>query len=585
MRSPLSALAAALIAAWPATSTSQILRDPPKPAVADTLVLATSPVEQAKQVQASFERFRRANMPVRRSGRPGVCDEPVGPFCYWYNESDQVPAEPAATGERRKQMLRNLDSLAALAPDDRWISGQRVRYLVEDARPSEALAVARACPGRTWWCDVLTGFSLHALGQYADADSVYEVGVGKMLPRDQCMWRDISMLLDDDAKQVYRRLACGDPKRREYEDRAWWYARTLYLMHGNDSRTEYFARMTMAQMAKDGGTGHTEAFSDDQRELMLRFGWETAWSREAVPQQQSLDGSGFSITGFEPRPAYRYIPAGFVLNNPAVSDSADWRLQLPPVMGRYAPPYAKVFKALEHQKAMFRRGDTALVVVSYNATSFPEFRGTQLEAAMTVSPGESPRTYQVRKSGGNGREILSLRAPWTPLIMSVEVAAPSKSAVARARYGISPPYALGTRVSLSDLLFYKAGGEFPRTAEEAIPRALPTERVMSNEKLGVFWESYGTDPAGERMKISLTVIREVPDNPGLLRRSLRLAREVTPVSVTVNDMSALGTRTSARAIELDISTLPKGAYIVQLELEVGGQYVVRADHRIEIIGP
>jgi hypothetical protein len=237
---------------------------------------------------------------------------------------------------------------------------------------------------------------------------------------------------------------------------------------------------------------------------------------------------------------------------------------------------------------MFRRGDSALVVVAYNTNEFPEFRNTPLEAALTVSPGEAPRPFQTRKSGGDGSGIFTLKAPWTPLIMSAEVAAPGKYAVARARYGISPPYAIGTRVSVSDLLFFKPYGTFPVNADSAIPHALSTERVRANEKLGVFWEAYGTDPQGEAMKISLTVVREIPDDPGFLRRraqALRLAREVTPVSVTVNDVSAFGSRVSPRALELDISTLPRGSYIVQLEIEVNGQYVVRADHRIEIIGP
>ena len=140
-------------------------------------------------------------------------------------------------------------------------------------------------------------------------------------------------------------------------------------------------------------------------------------------------------------------------------------------------------------------------------------------------------------------------------------------------------------MSLSDLLFYKPYGSFPTTAEEAIPHALPTERMRANEKLGVFWEAYNTDPNGEKMGISLTVVREIPDNPTFLRRSLRIGRENTPVSVSVQDMSAIGKTLSARAIELDISTLPKGAYIVQLEVSVAGQYVIRTDHRIEIISP
>ena len=50
-------------------------------------------------------------------------------------------------------------------------------------------------------------------------------------------------------------------------------------------------------------------------------------------------------------------------------------------------------------------------------------------------------------------------------------------------------------------------------------------------------------------------------------------------------MSARGSRTTPRALELDMSTLKKGSYIVQLEIAVAGQYVIRADHRIEVIGP
>jgi hypothetical protein len=180
-----------------------------------------------------------------------------------------------------------------------------------------------------------------------------------------------------------------------------------------------------------------------------------------------------------------------------------------------------------------------------------------------------------------------VKASWGPLLMSAEVAAPERHAVARARYGVRLPYAVGTRVTLSDLLFYKPYGTFPSTVEEAAPHAVPTERLRADEKLGVYWESYGTDPAGEKMNVSLTVVKEV-EEAGFLRRkaeALKLVRQATPVSVSVDDMSARGASVSPRAIELDISTLKKGSYIVQLEITVAGQYTVRADHRIEIIAP
>jgi hypothetical protein len=152
---------------------------------------------------------------------------------------------------------------------------------------------------------------------------------------------------------------------------------------------------------------------------------------------------------------------------------------------------------------------------------------------------------------------------------------------------MSPPVAVGARVTLSDLLFFKPYGAFPTSVEDAAPHALATERLMSNEKLGIYWESYGTDPAGEKMKVSLTVVREVTE-AGLFQRltkSLKLVHEATPVVVSVEDLSAQGRTVTPRALELDVSTLKKGSYIVQLEIEVAGQYVIRAEHRIEVIGP
>ena len=147
---------------------------------------------------------------------------------------------------------------------------------------------------------------------------------------------------------------------------------------------------------------------------------------------------------------------------------------------------------------------------------------------------------------------------------------------------MSPPFAVGTRVTLSDLLFYKPFGTFPASVEQAAPHAVPTERLRADEKLGVYWESYGTDPNGEKMKVSLTVVKESEERHYSVGKKSKTA---TPVIVSVEDLSARGTNISPRAIELDISTLKKGSYIVELEVEVAGQYTVRAEHRIEIIGP
>lgn len=561
---------------------AQIIRDPSAKtgAAADP----GSALETGKQAQADFERFRHEHLPAARSGAPGQCDETVGRFCYWYNERETVPHEPATITARREALNAILDTLAHRDPADRWISAQRVRYLVESERPGDALKAAQECGTGGWWCDILIGFSLHMLGEYRSADSVYAAALTKMLPRDRCAWRDISMLIDDDTKQQYRRLPCGDKARDAFEDRVWLLAKTLYAMKGNDSRTEWYARMTMALMLQDAATPHQFGFDDDERELMLRFGWARAWAttRSADPRQR-----GFSVVSMEPIPAYRMIPPGFVLNNPPLSDSTNWRLQLPPVIARYAPSYAKTLKALEHQKAVFRRGDSAMVIMAYDARVTKELKDQKVNAALVIVPADARRAYMVSMKDAPMTGVLTARAPWGPVLMSAELTSTEKSAVARARYGVSPPFAVGTRVTLSDLLFYKPYGSFPNSAEEAAPHAHPTERLRADDKLGVYWEAYGTDPNGEKMNISLTVVKEVEES-GFLRRqakALKLSREATPVSVTVQDLSARGQNLSQRALELDIRTLTPGSYIVQLEIEVAGQYIVRADHRIEIVNP
>jgi hypothetical protein len=236
---------------------------------------------------------------------------------------------------------------------------------------------------------------------------------------------------------------------------------------------------------------------------------------------------------------------------------------------------------------MFKRGDTALVVMAYDTRGTKPLAGGKLTAALVVTPNEKPTDYGKIVHDAPETGVLMARAPWGPLLMSAEVYAPDKKAVARARYGMRPPVAVGARVSLSDLLFFRPYGFLPTSVEAAAPHALSTERLLANEKLGVYWESYGTDPSGEKMNVSLTVVREVTE-AGVLQRltkSLKLVHEATPVVVSVEDLSALGKTVTPRALELDISTLKKGSYIVQLEVEVAGQYVIRAEHRIEVIGP
>ena len=557
-------------------------REEPAPlqaAVGDT----TTPEGLARAEQVKFEQLRRNNLPNAQSGRPGTCDEQVGRFCYWYDEKAPKAIELKTVTDGREHLIHVLDSVARVVPVNRWIAGQRVRYLDEAGRRDDALKAAQECQAGGWWCGALVAFAQHERGNYWAADSGFKVVQGRMGERERCQWRDISMLIDDDTRQAYRHLPCGKEKEA-FEDRLWWYSRTLYGLRGNDSRTEWNARQLMVRFYQDGPSAHQFGFDEDERELSLRFGWPRYWAKDGSDARGVLN-----IVSDEASPAYRYLPAGNVLSNPAISDSSQWRLHQPPVIGRYAPPYARRLVALEHQQAMFRRGDSALLVMAYDVSQVPALgTAAHRRAAMVVAQGEQPAPQSTSRENAPALGTMSVKGVWGPLLFSGEVWAPDSSVVARARYGVHAPYAVDTRVTVSDLLFFKPSGTPPTTVEEALPLALPTERVRAGAPLGVYWESYGTNPDGEVMKLTVTVVREVEESGGILRRKntgLKLVREATPVSISVNDMSARGRTISPRSVTLDISTLKKGAYIVQLEISVDGQYALRADHRIEITGP
>ncbi len=592
----------ALLAFWALTPLSaQILRDSARP-----LSTPVSVVEIARAKQKFFEDFRRAHLPMLPPGPFHGCKEEVGRLCYWYDElTPPYPREPPVIGRERMRMLSLFDSLGKIDPEDSWLASQRVRYYSEIERYDDALLAARGCTEHGPYCDQLVGFALHMLGRFASADSAFAVAIEKMDQASGCQFRDISLLIDADSRKAYRLFRCGDPKRVAFEDRLWFLSRTLYSRAGNDSRTEYYSRETMIQLLEDAENLYQFGLDGDEQEILLRYGWTRAWAAGAArpvagftfsvgmngngsSQGNGAAGGRGSAGGIEPMPAYRIMPSASVFDNPSMSDTTSWGIQYPPVRARYAPMYARTFKSLEHQEATFRRGDSALVVMAYDGRSIREFNNTLVTAALVVmSVGAEPHEFVTRASGPASAGALTVKAPWGPLLMSVEAAAPDNHTVARSRYGLSHFVMPDARVTLSDLLMFKPYESTPVSAEEAAPHALNSDRVRADEKLGVYWEAYGTDPTGEKMSITLTVIRELGDD-GFLRRmtkSIGLGRSSTPVSVSVQDISARGSTRTPRALELNIGTLSKGSYVVELEVEMAGQVVMRADHHIEVVSP
>ena len=129
-----------LLAAIGTAAPAQIIRQPgAASATGDTIF--GNPVAEGHRAQAMFEQYRVLHLPTSRVSAPANCDERVGSWCYWYDERPG-PTEPKDIADARSRLIGELDTLARQAPEDRWLSAQRVRYLTEADRPADAVAAA-----------------------------------------------------------------------------------------------------------------------------------------------------------------------------------------------------------------------------------------------------------------------------------------------------------------------------------------------------------------------------------------------------------------------------------------------------------
>ncbi len=552
-------------------------------------------VSTLKLRQTEFEGFRRQNLPslsLSFGGGSGGCDEQVGRFCYWYDDTQEPPpGEGARIREARARFIVALDSAVAVFPDNEWINGALVRYLAEAKREAEGVTVAKKCVGDGWFCPALRGFALHLAGRFAESDQAWTKALAAMDPQQACEWRDLKLILDDALLRDYRGVRCE--ARVAQEARVWWLARPMMSSEGNDARTEYLSRVFYAHMLNEAPSVYQEGFDSDERELLLRYGWPRDWTTASgyLPGR----GSQVVITGHEPTPAPPMLPLAATVKNPAFSDSLQWRGKgLPGVRARYSPAGARRLLALQHQSAVFRRGDTALVAMSYNVAADTALataarvgdRGPSggLRAALVLTRGvEGDATIaRVETPGVTG--VVTAMMPWGPMLMSAEVGDPSRSTLARARYGLRLTDTPTSRVSISDLLLFNPYDGVPRSLEDALPHMRSSQILGDETSIGIYWETYNTNPTGEGIQVSITVAPE-ESNGGWLRRGLtklRLARESEPVSVGLTDVSARGRGFTPRAVVVDLATLKKGRYLMQLEITAEGAIPVRTERVITV---
>lgn len=538
-------------------------------------------LRRARRAQGSFEITRRGRLPVSNGSPSGRCDVRVGRFCYWHDDGEPPPKpEPKEIGRARGKLLAALDSAAADSPADEWIVGQRVRYHMENADARAALAAARACRSAPWWCAALAGFVLHQDSQPVAADSAYRIALERMSAEERCRWTDVSMLLEGKTAAAWKRAPCGDAERSAVRDsiasHLWWLSRPFFGRPTNDRYTEHLARRTMSRLESMATAGYDTRWGTDTEELLLRFGWPTAWSRHLPAYGSSASPS---IIGHEPTPSFHFVPDDRALDVAPGSLRQDaWQPTLREASERYAPTYLKHVAPLRAQVGIFRRGADALVVARLDPPADSLLRDS-LVSVLAISQGADESPVVTRRAGSAA--TLTATAPWRDALVSVELFAPR--AAARLRVG-TPMRAPTGRIHLSDLLFYDAvTSPVPATLDSALRVVLGDARTSSDRRVGVLWETYGLAPSGETVDVSLEVERVRVGWATRAAERLRLATAASPIRVRWAESPDRRSGGTFRALALDLSHLAAGHYEIRLRVNAADGATATAVRELEIV--
>ena len=537
-------------------------------------------LREARSAQTRFESVRRANLPLdRSSGTRQECDAQIGRYCYWYDSTDsEGPPESRTISQARAELLALLSSVSERHPEDLWLVGQRVRYLLEDGKRSEALLVAQRCRAEGWWCSALEGLVLHASEQYSEADAAFGAALNAMPEDRKCDWLDLRSLFERALEREFARANCAE--RERIANQLWTLSQPLWSIAGNDLRTEHFARRTMAAARQNSANPLGFHWASDDVELLVRYGWDK-WYTRRLPEIHGFAASPL-VTGHSRAPSYDFFPTAEAFALKRVRDS-EWNLRDPLARTRYAPAHVKRLTGLPHQLSRFPRGDSMLVAVAWRAEDSVLARDSTVAWLVTIrSPDDRAPHIRGTKAGTSGHGTLLAMMERDSMVASIEVRGDSSRHAGRARYSIDPVSCDGPWC-LSDLMLFD-GTRPPSEVEVASVLEVATSdlRFPNRQPIGVFWEVHGVPAERVPVWLSLTV---TPVSVGRLRRlatTLRLAADLAPVRLRWQATLREGAR-EGQHLTVRLPSTARGRYRVLLTVEPPGAPPVSAAREIEVI--
>jgi hypothetical protein len=525
----------------------------------------------------------------------------------------------SAMRQHRALLLDALDRAAAILPGDDFLTGQRVRFLLDQGEVARAREVAAACAAAQSTCLLLRGMLEVERGDIPRADSLFRV-VDAMLGADaRCNWNRIVALLPPVQRARYEAASCAE---QEAINRTfWWLSDPLFAQPGNERWAVHMSRKTWLLLHR--------AFERDER-----YNWQAVLGGDAVDEMIVRYGPpDFSAWGYDendqghdgyllvhdsrPSPPYttaeytvgrvHSAPEWSAVESPFTAPAGAWTLATPrdSALTAWWPSehFARSRQMMsfdEGQSASFRRQANVVFATAVHA-AMPEIGATlgRRSAVLFLSPGPGDlRAVDRQTPREDGTFVLSAIVEPGPVLVGVESPSPSTGGLdVRTRFGTGLPATLAAipagGFAISEPLLLR-GTVDPATVggvDDAIANMRASLTLQGERKLGVYWESYGFR-AGDSVDVTVRVART--EQAGALQRvGMALGVADNPnssVEVRWSEPQLGRTATTLagpvpvqlRTLQLDLSGLPPGGYVLSVSVAKRGRPAVSSERRFTL---
>ncbi len=533
-----------------------------------------------------------------------------------------VPRAAAQAGALRRALIARLDEAAEQFPGDQWITGQRVRFLLDNEDLSKALDVARSCESSASWCSALEGLVLSQSGDMVGAETAFLRSVRALEPARSGACADTSArpLLPADVRNGLREASCKE--WQAIEQRMWWLAKPLWTSDANERFVEHHARRTLLTLRTaleedERYIWRRTAAGDALEEVIMRYGWPTHtwWGGYFVDgkladntQARSQAEYPYTVKEYSPD-RVAVIPDFRAIAKPFDAVNSHWQWERPENVAfeRWFPSEhmqlsTQLANLPEGQSVMLRRDTSVLYghVIDQPVGGLDRAERSDLRAYVvtSASPSEKPLVRNASIAIGHSLRIAT-QLPATPSVVSIEVPNRNAKEVAhRRRFGLRPPPSLSqmdaNAVAISDpafILLPAFGAPAITNPDSAIARLAGSTNLPRNVPLALYWESYGFAP-DDTVDVQLRILRQ----DGSALRSIGGFFGVADArrdSVSIgwrepdrgrNSHVIAGVRPAvARAVTVDVRTLEPGTYVFRVEMRKPGGVTATGERRVEIV--